>query len=417
MNILIIGSGGREHAIAHKLYNSLKKPNIFVTQGNPGMPYTTTVDISNENISGLVNFSLKEQIDLTIVGPELPLSMGIVNEFRKHNLKIFGPTKEAAMIESSKKFGKQLMKKYNIPTADYLVCSSIEEAKEGLKKFSFPVVLKYDGLAAGKGVFIAKDKEEANEFINNVFINKLFGKKDLIIEEFLEGPEFSLMAFVNEDKVYPMEISQDHKRAYDGDLGPNTGGMGAYSPVPLITKTDIDYAINNIMVKTANALVSEGRSFLGVLYGGLMKTKTGIKVIEFNARFGDPETEVVLPRMENDLLDVITKVMNKEDVELKWSKDVVLGVVMAANGYPLEYNRGLKICNIPETTYHMGTKLVKDDLVTNGGRVLIVLGRGKTFNDAKQQAYQNIAKVKAEGLFFRKDIGYQMIEYENKKRR
>ncbi|MDD4000778.1 MAG: phosphoribosylamine--glycine ligase [Bacilli bacterium] len=415
MKILIVGNGGREHAIAHKLFNSPQHPELYVVKANPGMTYTKSVAIDESDIGGLANFALLNKIDLTIVGPEIPLSMGIVNEFKKHNLNIFGPTKEAAMIESSKKYAKELMKKYQIPTADYLVCSNYVEALKAISKFSFPLVLKFDGLAAGKGVSIVYDLIETTDFLKKVFVDKVFVEGDLIIEEFLDGPEFSLMAFVNGDKVYPMQIAQDHKRAFDGDLGPNTGGMGAYSPVPLIDDEDISYAVNMIMKPVAKALVAEERSFLGVLYGGLIKTSAGIKVIEFNARFGDPETEVVLPRLENDLVDVLLKVMNKKDIVLNWSKDIVLGVVVAVNGYPSKYDKGLKLNYIPEDVYHMGTIYSKNEIVTNGGRVLIALGRGQTFVEAKNKAYQNVRKIQGDNLFYRTDIGYQMINIENKK--
>lgn len=415
MKILIVGNGGREHAIAHKLYNSSLQPEIYVVKANPGMTFAKSIAIDESDIFDLVDFALTKKIDLTIVGPEIPLSLGIVNEFRKHNLAIFGPTKEAALIESSKKFAKELMKKYQIPTAKYLVCSNHKDTIDGISKFSFPVVLKFDGLAAGKGVSIANNIDEAYKFLNDIYVDKVFGDGEVVIEEFLEGPEFSLMAFVNGDKVYPMQIAQDHKRAYDGDKGPNTGGMGAYSPVPLISEEDISFTVNNIIKPVAQALVSEGRSFLGVLYGGLMKTKDGIKVIEFNARFGDPETEVVLPRLENDLVDVLIKVMNKEDVVLSWSKDIVLGVVVASTGYPLKYEKGMKLNYIPDDVYHMGTIRSGNDVLTNGGRVLIAIGRGQSFGEAKKGAYQNVHKIEGDNLFYRSDIGYQMVNLENKK--
>ena len=415
MKVLIIGNGGREHAIAKKIAESNYQPKIYIARGNAGTNFAQSVDIDESDINALVDFALLENIDLTIVGSELPLSKGIVNEFNKNNLKIFGPSKEAAMIESSKKYAKALMEKYNIPTAKYLVCSNIEEALKGIKKFPLPVVLKFDGLAAGKGVFIAKTNEEVNEFLNDIFVEKSFGNGDLVIEEYLEGPEFSLMAFVNGENIYPMEIAQDHKRAFDGDQGPNTGGMGAYSPVPLITENDIEYTINKIMKPVAKALVEEGCHFLGVLYGGLMKTKEGIKVIEFNARFGDPETEVVLPRLENDLLEVIVDLMDNKPVCLNWSNDVILGVVMASCGYPEEYEKGYIINNISKEVIHMGTTIKDSSIITNGGRVLFVLGRGRTFTEAQKDAYKNVKEIKCDNLYYRNDIGYQMINLELKK--
>ncbi len=411
MKVLIIGSGGREHAIASYIAASKHKPQVFVAKGNAGMTCATLVNINEDDNKALVRFALKEKIDLTIVGPEAVLNNGLVDDFRKNNLLIFGPTKDAARIESSKKFAKELMEKYDIPTAKYKAFTNYDEAIEYVEKNALPIVIKYDGLAAGKGVVIANLFEEAEEFLKEIFLKGKYDIKEVIIEEFLEGPEFSLMAFVNKDKVYPMEIAQDHKRAYDYDMGPNTGGMGAYSPVSIISKEDIDYAVKNIMEKTAKALVSEGICYLGVLYGGLMKTKDGIKVIEFNARFGDPETEVVLPRLKNDLLDVILNVIAKKDFKLNWTSDVCLGVVMASIGYPGNYKKNYEISNIPEEgVFHMGTKIEDGKIVNNGGRVLIVLGKGKTFLEARENAYKKVAEIQSENLFFRKDIGYQMIK-------
>lgn len=411
MKVLIIGSGGREHAIASYIAASKHKPQVFVAKGNAGMTCATLVNINEDDNKALVRFALKEKIDLTIVGPEAVLNNGLVDDFRKNNLLIFGPTKDAARIESSKKFAKELMEKYDIPTAKYKAFTNYDEAIEYVEKNALPIVIKYDGLAAGKGVVIANLFEEAEEFLKEIFLKGKYDTKEVIIEEFLEGPEFSLMAFVNKDKVYPMEIAQDHKRAYDYDMGPNTGGMGAYSPVSIISKEDIDYAVKNIMEKTAKALVSEGICYLGVLYGGLMKTKDGIKVIEFNARFGDPETEVVLPRLKNDLLDVILNVIAKKDFKLNWTSDVCLGVVMASIGYPGNYKKNYEISNIPEEgVFHMGTKIEDGKIVNNGGRVLIVLGKGKTFLEARENAYKKVAEIQSENLFFRKDIGYQMIK-------
>lgn len=411
MKVLVIGSGGREHAIAYYIASSKHKPQVFVAKGNAGMTCATLVNISENDNKALVRFAVKEKIDLTIVGPEASLSNGIVDEFRKKNLMIFGPTKEATKIESSKKFAKELMEKYGIPTAKYKAFTSYPESVDYVKANSFPTVLKYDGLAAGKGVVIANNFKEANDFLKEIFLENKYETQEVIIEEYLEGPEFSLMAFVNKEKIYPMEIVQDHKRAYDNDLGPNTGGMGAYSPVEIITKEDINFSIKNIMKKTAQALVSEGISYLGILYGGLMKTKDGIKVIEFNARFGDPETEVVLPRLKNDLLDVILNVIAKKDFKLEWTDNVCLGVVMASKGYPNKYEKNHEITNIPsEDVFHMGTKIVDGKIVNNGGRVLMVLGKGKTFLEAQEKAYAKIKTIDSDNLFYRKDIGYQVIK-------
>jgi len=413
MKILIVGSGGREHAIAYYLNRSRIKPQLYAARGNAGMTFVRRLDIDETDISGLLTFAQKEKMDLTIVGPELPLSMGIVNVFRENNLCIFGPTKEAAIIETSKEYAKEIMKKYHISTASYQTVSTYDEARKILDKNNYPIVLKYDGLAAGKGVVVATNKKESDEFLKDVFIDKKFGTGNMIIEEFLSGSEFSLMAFVNGRKVYPMAVAQDHKRAYDGNRGPNTGGMGAYSPVPFINENDIRYAVDAIMKPTAEALCKEGRPFTGILYGGLIKTAAGIKVIEFNARFGDPETEVVLPRLKNDLLQVIIDVMAGKDINLDWYNDIVVGVVMAAVGYPGGYSRGADIENIPkQDVFHMGTALKDGKIINSGGRTLIAIGRGMTFSLAREKAYKKASMVKGQ-LFYRHDIGYQALETKN----
>lgn len=414
MKILVIGSGGREHAIIHQLSLSKHKPEIFVAPGNAGMN-AERVNIKVTDKEALLKFALENKIDLTVVGPEASLATGIVDLFMENGLKIFGPKKNAAIIEGSKEFAKDLMKKYNIPTSDYATFSNFNEAKAYVLKKGAPIVIKYDGLAAGKGVVVAKTIDEAIKALEDMLLDKTFGDASVVIEDFLEGPEFSLMAFVNGNKVFPMVIAQDHKRAYDNDLGPNTGGMGAYSPVPIISDSDVKYAVKEIMQKAANAMVSENRSFLGVLYGGLMKTKDGIKVIEFNARFGDPETEVVLPRLESDFVDVIMDVIDGKDVDLKWDKNPRLGVVMASKGYPGSYEKGYEIKGLDkcDLVFHMGTKKENDKYYTDGGRVLLVVGKGKTLKDAQKDAYNNVSKIDCENLFYRKDIGYQVCNIAN----
>lgn len=414
MKILVIGSGGREHAIIHQLSLSKHKPEIFAAPGNAGMN-AERVNIKVTDKEALLKFALENKIDLTVVGPEASLATGIVDLFMENGLKIFGPKKNAAIIEGSKEFAKDLMKKYNIPTSDYATFSNFNEAKAYVLKKGAPIVIKYDGLAAGKGVVVAKTIDEAIKALEDMLLDKTFGDASVVIEDFLEGPEFSLMAFVNGNKVFPMVIAQDHKRAYDNDLGPNTGGMGAYSPVPIISDSDVKYAVKEIMQKAADAMVSENRSFLGVLYGGLMKTKDGIKVIEFNARFGDPETEVVLPRLESDFVDVIMDVIDGKDVDLKWDKNPRLGVVMASKGYPGSYEKGYEIKGLDkcDLVFHMGTKKENDKYYTDGGRVLLVVGKGKTLKDAQKDAYNNVSKIDCENLFYRKDIGYQVCNIAN----
>ena len=406
--VLIIGGGGREHAIAHALSKSPKVEKIFAAPGNIGIAKLgNCVNIKETDVEALVEFAKALEIDLTIVGPEKALALGIVDAFTAQGLKIFGPTQKATLIESSKSFAKDLMAKYNVPTAYYHVFSEYNEALEFVKENSFPTVLKYDGLAAGKGVVIANNLEEADEALKDMLLNGKFGHDRVVIEEYLEGPEFSFMAFVDNEKVYPLEMAQDHKRAYDNDLGPNTGGMGAYSPLPFITEEDKEYALNNIMIPVARAMVLENHSFKGVLYGGLMKTKDGIKVIEFNARFGDPETEVVLPRLTSDIYDAFTAICDGKAPILEWDTSYTIGVVLASKGYPGDYEKGFIIENADyEDLYHMGTAKDKDgNLITNGGRVLFALGRGATLEEANKKALEIVDNIKCDNLFHRSDIG------------
>ena len=303
--VLVVGGGGREHAIVHALSKSKKVEKIFAAPGNAGIAnLAECLNIKDTEVEKIVSFAKDNAIDLVVVGPEASLALGIIDALRGAGIKAFGPTKAAAQIEASKNFAKDLMFKYNIPTARYEVFTDYKEAIDYVKVSPIPTVIKYDGLAAGKGVVVAMTLEEADNALKDMLLDDKFGHGKVVIEEYLEGPEFSFMCFVNGENVYPLEMAQDHKRAYDNDLGPNTGGMGAYSPLPFITKEDYEYALNEIMIPTAKAMVHDGYPFTGVLYGGLMKTKRGIKVIEFNARFGDPETEVVLPRLESDLYDV-----------------------------------------------------------------------------------------------------------------
>ena len=413
MKVMVVGSGGRCHAIVKALSKSEQVTRIYAAPGNAGMSeLATLIPISATNVSELLAFAKIENMDLTVVGPEVSLAAGIVNEFEKNGLKIFGPTKEAATIESSKSFAKDLMKKYGIPTADFEIFSDYEKALKYASNMSLPVVLKYDGLAAGKGVVICHTMSEVEDNLRDMLIEDKFGEPKIVIEEYLEGPEFSFMCFVSGEAVYPMVISQDHKRAFDGDMGPNTGGMGAYSGVPIIDQADVDYALEHIMKPTAKAMVLEGRPFKGVLYGGLMKTKDGVKVIEFNARFGDPETEVVLPRLESDIYEAFVNVCDGNPVELKWNENYTLGIVLASKGYPNEYSKGEIINGLDEIqsdVYHMGTRFIGDKYAVNGGRVLIVVGSGKTLKEAQENALADVEKIKCNCLFYRKDIGYKAL--------
>lgn len=413
MNVLIIGRGGREHALAWKVRQSKIVNEVFVAPGNDGMNNVATcVEIDEMAIDELIQFAKEKQIDLTIVGPEAPLMAGIVNRFQEENLRIFGPTKEAAMIEGSKQFAKDLMKKYNIATANYDTFTSVEEAKTFVKKHGVPIVIKADGLAQGKGVVIAQTVEAANQAIEDMLSGNKFGNAGhkVVIEEFLEGEECSLMAFVNGKDVYPMVLSQDHKRAYDNDEGPNTGGMGAYSPVPQIADDIVNEAVEDILKPIVQALDNEGCSFTGILYAGLIVTKQGPKVIEFNARFGDPEAQVVLMRLQSDLVEVILNLLDQKPVELKWSNDAVVGVVLATKGYPNTYEKGLPlqiedIDGEKVEIFHAGTKRENNKWVTNGGRLLLVACQRENIEAAYKEVYEQMERIKSPHTFYRKDIG------------
>ncbi len=412
--VLVIGSGGREHAIVDALKRSDDVSRVYCAPGNAGISkIADCVDIKETDVEALCKFALDKDLDLTVVGPEVALAAGVVDRFKKAGLRIFGPNKAAAQIESSKEFAKELMKKYDIPTAAFETFEEYAPAKEYVQKGSFPAVLKYDGLAAGKGVVIAQTFEEADAALKDMLLDDKFGKGKVVIEDFLEGPEFSFMCFVDGEKLYPMVLSQDHKRAYDGDKGPNTGGMGAYSPVPIISQEDVDYATENIMLPTAKAMIAEGARYSGVLYGGLIKTAQGIKVIEFNARFGDPETEIVLPRMKSDICDVFCAIADGKPAKIEWHDFATLGVVLASKGYPGDYEKGFEIKGLDSVgakVYHMGTAKKDGKFVTAGGRVLIVVGKGDTLKDAHTNAMEEIQKIECENLFSRSDIGWQVIK-------
>lgn len=411
--VLVIGGGGREHAIVDALSRSPQVGKIFCAPGNAGIAsQAECVPIKDNDVEGLLSFARSNGIDLTVVGPEASLAAGVVDRFRNEGLTIFGHTVGATRIESSKEFAKRIMDKYGIPTAGYRSFTDYTEALEYVKGRPFPAVLKYDGLAAGKGVVIAADLQEADGALKDMLVGESFGKGKVVIEDYLEGPEFSFMCFVDGNRVYPMPLSQDHKRAFDADEGPNTGGMGAYTGLPFITEDEKEYALCEIIRKTADAMVAEGLPLSGVLYGGLMKTAQGIKVIEFNARFGDPETEVVLPLLDSDIFNIFEAVATGREAEpLKWSSDVTMGVVLASKGYPGSYSKGFEI-NLPEIPadggriYHMGTSLKDGSLVTSGGRVLMCVAREKDIRKAKESAYHTVDAVKCDNLFFRSDIAH-----------
>lgn len=414
MNILVIGSGGREHAIVDAISRSPKATKIYAAPGNAGIAaLAELVNIKDTDVNGIVDFAKNNNIDLVVVGPEVALAAGVVDALLAVGIKAFGPSKAAAQIEASKEFAKDLMKKYNIPTAAYEVFADFDKAMAYVEKKGLPIVLKYDGLAAGKGVVIPETMEEARAALHDMLVDDKFGDASVVIEDFLDGPEFSFMCFADGKNVYPMEISQDHKRAYEGDKGPNTGGMGAYSPVPIITNEDLEYAYNEIMLPTAAAMVKEGVPFKGVLYGGLMKTRDGVKVIEFNSRFGDPETEVVLPRLESDIVDIFLSIVDGKKIDkIEWSKEETLGIVLASKGYPMDYKKGFEIeglDGLDSKVYHMGTKMENGKFYTNGGRVLFVVAKGKTLAEAKEKALADVKKIKCDNLFYRSDIGHRAL--------
>lgn len=419
MKVLIVGKGGREHTIAWKMAQSEHVSNVYVAPGNAGMTdVAECVAIPESDQEALVQFAKDNNVDLTVIGPEQPLLDGIVDRFQAERLHVFGPTKKAALIEGSKTYANDLMSKYLIPTAFSASFTDYREAKDYLLKKGAPIVIKADGLAAGKGVVVAMTMEEAEEALYSMMINTKFGEASsrVVLEEFLQGEEFSLMAFVNGSKVHPMVISQDHKRAFDGDLGPNTGGMGAYSPVPHISEEVVNEAFERVLQPMADALVKEGASFTGVLYAGLMLTVEGPKVIEFNARFGDPETQVVLPRLESDLFEVMTGLIEERDVELCWSDEAYVGVVLASGGYPEAYDKGLTIKGLdfvsPETlVFYAGVKKSTDDeLVTDGGRILLLAEKAGDLKAAQTLVYDEMSKLHCVNSFYRMDIGDKALK-------
>lgn len=406
MKILVIGKGGREHALAWKLNQSPLVDKVYVAPGNPGTAaFGINVDIKDSDIKALADFAEKEKIDLTVVGPETTLALGAADEFEARGLKIFGPRKDVARLESSKDFAKHIMNKYNVPTGAYETFTDFENAKAYVLKHGAPIVIKEDGLKAGKGVTVAMKVEEAMEALEIAFA---IPDNKVVIEEYLDGFEFSLIALAHEDKVIPLEVGQDHKRVFDGDKGPNTGGMGVYSPVRRVTKEIIDASVNEIIRPTLEGLKKEGLPFTGFIFAGIMDTKEGVKTIEFNARFGDPEAEAILPRMESDLVQLILDIMNGKEIEVKWSDKTTVGVVLASEGYPASSTSNAEIeieDGMESILFHMGTKEENGKLYTNGGRVLIVVAEGDTLAEAKEKAYNDIEKIKCEKLFFRHDIG------------
>ncbi|MBC1620598.1 phosphoribosylamine--glycine ligase [Listeria welshimeri] len=416
MNLLVVGSGGREHAISKKLLESNNVEKVYCAPGNDGMRLDDIelVAISETDKAALIAFAKEKSIGFVIVGPEVPLLEGVVDALEEAGIKAFGPKANAALIEGSKDFAKQFMEKYAIPTAASRTFTDYEEAKAYLDERGVPIVIKADGLAAGKGVTVALEMEEAVLALKDMMLEEKFGEASLkvVIEDFLAGEEFSLMAFVNGEEVYPMAIAQDHKRAYEGDKGPNTGGMGAYSPVPHISETVVEEAVKNILRPAAKGMVNEGRYFRGILYAGLILTESGPKVIEFNARFGDPETQVVLPRLESDFAALIEALLNNEKPDVRFKKEgITLGVVLASAGYPEHYEKGNKLTGLADISndvviYHAGTKQNESgDFVSNGGRVLLLAKEAETMSRARTLLYPEMEKLDNPNFFYRMDIG------------
>lgn len=418
MNVLVIGRGGREHAICRKVSESAKVETVFVAPGNAGMvDVAELVQIEEGQQEKLIEFALANEVGLTIIGPEVPLLEGLSDRFAAAGLKVFGPNQRAAEIEGSKSFAKELMQKYQIPTAEYAVFMEYEKAVTYVKDKGAPIVIKADGLAAGKGVTVAMTLDEALTALKEMMLDSKFGaaSSKVVVEEFLSGEEFSLMALVNGETVIPLEIAQDHKRAFDGDQGPNTGGMGAYSPVKHIGQETIDIAIETVLKPTAKAMIQEDRHFCGVLYAGLIKTDKGPKVIEFNARFGDPETQVVLPRMTSDIVEVLEQVIEGNEVEISWDEQAMIGVVVAANGYPEKYEKGAILRGLDAVSkdlfvFHAGTKKGESgEFETNGGRVLLAGAKADTLKEAQETVYKGLQQLQCDGVFYRKDIGFRAI--------
>ncbi|HQD49662.1 MAG TPA: phosphoribosylamine--glycine ligase [Defluviitaleaceae bacterium] len=416
MKVLVVGSGGREHAIVWKLSQSKKVDKIFCAPGNAGIAQLAEcVNIKATDIEALADFAQDKAIDFTVVGMDDPLMLGIVDVFQERGLKIFGPTKNAAIIEGSKSFSKNLMKKYNIPTANYEVFDDSKDALEYLKSQSFPIVVKADGLALGKGVLICNNYEEAKEAVIDIMENKKFGDagNKVVIEEFLVGQEVSVLSFCDGDTIVPMVSAQDHKRALDNDQGLNTGGMGTFSPSRIYTQEIQNYCMEKIFKPTLEAMKKEGRPFTGILFFGLMVTENGVKVLEYNARFGDPEAQVVLPRLKGDLLEILEACVDKRlhEIKVEWEDNAAVCVVLASGGYPLSYDTGFPIFgldNLHENNiivFHAGTAKKDDQIVTNGGRVLGVTGIARTLDEAIRTAYQGVEKIRFENMHYRKDIG------------
>ena len=419
MKVLVLGSGGREHALVWKISQSPRLNKLFCAPGNAGtMGIAKNVEIGDSDIKGLADFAAQEKIDLTVVGPELPLTLGIVDEFEERGLEIFGPRKSTAELEGSKVFAKQFMERNKIPTAMSRIAESPEEAKEILNtgEFLYPLVIKADGLAAGKGAIICEDLDKAKEVVNLIMVKKKFGKagRKVLVEEFLRGEEMSFIVLSDGNNVVPLVTTMDHKAAFEGDKGPNTGGMGAISPSPYIDDELFSEITESIVLPTVTRMFEEGRKYKGVLYVGLMLTEEGPKVLEYNCRFGDPETQPQMLRMESDLVDVLLSIVREEvsEQEIKWSPKASACVILASGGYPLEHEKGKRIEGLEETSkipgitlFHAGTKYQEETYYTNGGRVLGVCASEESLSETLDRIYKAIPGISFDGMFYRRDIG------------
>lgn len=421
MKVLVIGGGGREHALVWKISQSPKVGKIYCAPGNAGIAdMSEIVDISASDVDGLASFAEREGIDLTVVGPEVPLTMGIVDLFEKKGLKIFGPSKAASEMEGSKAFSKTIMKKYNVPTAAYETFTSQDEAFAYIDKLGAPIVIKADGLAAGKGVTVAGTVEEAKDAVRDMMEEKSFGSAGemVVIEEFMKGEEASYLVFSDGENIVPLSTTQDHKAVFDGDKGPNTGGMGAYSPAPVVTAEIEKEVLEKIIRPTIDGMAAEGKPYKGILYAGLMITDEGPKTVEFNCRFGDPECQPILMRMKSDIIPVIEAAIEGrlDSVEIEWEERATIAVVMAAGGYPGSYEKGKVITGLETLkdekdlfVFHAGTSLKDGQVVTNGGRVLAVTALGEGVEEAIGRAYEAVKKISWDGAYFRTDIGKKAL--------
>ncbi|MBU7315529.1 phosphoribosylamine--glycine ligase [Paenibacillus oleatilyticus] len=418
MRILVVGGGGREHAICWALKKSPKVTELYCAPGNGGIASVAEcVPIQVNQFEEIAQFAIDHTIDLVVIGPDDPLSEGIVDHLEAKGLTVFGPRQNAAIIEGSKVFTKQLLRKYNIPTAAYESFERHEDAVAYLRQQQAPIVIKADGLAAGKGVVVAQTLDEAEKALHDIMVAKVFGESgnQVVIEEFLTGQEMSILSFVDGETVCPMVPAQDHKAVYDNDKGPNTGGMGTYSPLPHIPQAVIDESIETIIKPTAKAMVAEGRPFRGVLFAGLMLTPNGPKTIEFNARFGDPETQVVLPRLKTDLLDIFLAAVNGrlDQMEIEWSEEAAVCVILASEGYPASYPKGLPIEGLEDVqnsiVFHAGTAIKDGGVVTNGGRVLGVTALGRDIAEARAKAYADADRIRFQGKHNRTDIAKKAL--------